>query len=118
MINRRRALFQIACATFAASAASLAHADNKGKKVPPGQIKRHGNGAAKGIPPGQAKKWVRGDVLPADLKYDDILDLSGWKLKPPGAGNKYIKVDNEIYEIAKDTGKVVEAIGIVGDWLK
>ena len=36
----------------------------------------------------------------------------------PGKGNKYIRVDNEILEIAEDTQTVIDAVGIVDDLLK
>ena len=89
------------------------------KKVPPGQIKRNTNGSGvKPIPPGQIKRYTRGAKLPGDLKYSDIGDLSKWKLKEPGKGNRYIRVDDEILEVTDDLSTVVDAVGIVGDLAK
>ncbi|MDE0590293.1 hypothetical protein OU789_10185 [Halocynthiibacter sp. C4] len=86
----------------------------KGKKV---QIDKPGKGP-KAIPPGQIKRYTRGAKLPVDLKYTDIGDLSKWKLKPPGKGNRYIRVDDEILEVTDDVSTVIDAVGIVGDLLK
>ncbi|SFM51447.1 hypothetical protein [Shimia aestuarii] len=72
----------------------------------------------KAIPPGQIKRYTRGAKLPGDLKYRDIGDLSKWKLKPPGKGNRYIRVDNEILEVTDDLSTVVDAVGIVDDLLR
>ncbi|WP_270729653.1 hypothetical protein [Shimia sp. Alg240-R146] len=73
---------------------------------------------AKKVPPGQIKRYTRGAKLPTDLKWKDIGDLSGWKLKPPGKGNRYIRVGDEILEVSDDLTTVVDAVGIVGDLLK
>jgi len=72
----------------------------------------------KAVPPGQIKRYTRGAKLPGDLMFTDIGDLSKWKLKPPGAGNRYIRVDDEILEVADDLSTVVDAVGIVDDLLK
>ncbi|MFY0660727.1 MAG: hypothetical protein JXR15_09560 [Shimia sp.] len=77
-----------------------------------------GNGNGKVIPPGQVKRYTRGAKLPTDLKWDDIGDLDKWKLKAPGKGNRYIRVDDEILEVSDDLSTVVDAVGIVGDLLK
>ena len=83
----------------------------KGKKS---KANNSGNGP-KTVPPGQIKRYTRGAKLSPDVDWEDIGDLSNWKLPPPGKGNKYIKVDNEILEIAEDTQTVIDAVGIVGD---
>ncbi|WP_299349665.1 hypothetical protein [uncultured Shimia sp.] len=106
--------------------------DNKGKKPKKGgkdagasiQIEdKPGKGnkldkGGKAVPPGQIKRYTRGAKLPGDLKFDDIGDLSKWKLGEPGKGNRYIKVDNEILEVTEDLSTVVDAVGIVDDLLK
>lgn len=93
-----------------------AHAQGggKGNKA---KVNNPGKGP-KAVPPGQIKRYTRGAKLPADVDWDDIGDLSNWKLPAPGKGNKYIKVDNEILEISKDTQTVIDAVGIVGDLMK
>ena len=89
------------------------------KKVPPGQIKRNTNGSGvKPVPPGQIKRYTRGAKLPTDLVYVDIGDLSKWKLDPLKAGEKYIRVDNEVLKIAEDTQTVIDAVGVVSDLLR
>ena len=72
----------------------------------------------KPVPPGQIKRYTRGAKLPADVDYVEIDDLSKWKLDPPGQGNKYIKVDNEILKVTEDVQTVVDAVGIVDDLLR
>ena len=93
-----------------------AHAQGggKGNKA---KVNNPGKGP-KAVPPGQIKRYTRGAKLPADVDWDDIDDLSNWNLPAPGNGNKYIKVDNEILEISKDTQTVIDAVGIVGDLMK
>ncbi|MEP3296899.1 MAG: hypothetical protein ABJO27_10550 [Pseudoruegeria sp.] len=121
--TRRKFITGLACVMV--SFGSSAFADKKGndkngngKKTPKGQKQRQQNGATKSIPPGQIKRYTRGQKLPTDLKWDDITDLGKWKLPAAGKGNKYIRVSDEIYEIAEDTNTVVNAIGIASDWLK
>lgn len=72
----------------------------------------------KAVPPGQIKRYTRGAKLPSDIDWEDISDLSKWKLSPPGRGNKYVRVDNEILEVARDTQTVIDTIGIVSDLLR
>ena len=86
-----------------------------GKKV---QVDKSVDKGVKKIPPGQVKRYTRGAKLPSDLDFDNIDDLSKWKLKAPGKGNRYIQVDNEIYEVSEDLSTVVDAIGVVDDWIK
>lgn len=89
-------------------------AKGKNNKV---KIDKPGKGP-KQIPPGQIKRYTRGAKLPVDLKFDEIRDLSKWKLKPAGKGNRYIRVDNDILEVSEDLSTVVDAVGIVDDLLK
>lgn len=71
---------------------------------------------AKNVPPGQIKRYTRGAKLPGDVRYDSISDLSKWKMGPLGAGEKYIKVDNEILKVS-DTMKVLGVVGLVSELL-
>ena len=84
---------------------------NKTKADKPGK-------GPKTVPPGQIKRYTRGAKLPSDVDWEDIGDLSKWNLSAPGKGNKYIRIDNEILEIAEDTQTVIDAVGIVDDLLK
>ncbi|NNK78476.1 MAG: hypothetical protein HKP40_07165 [Litoreibacter sp.] len=87
------------------------------KPIPPGQIQRQKSGY-KPVPPGQIKRYTRGSKLPLDVIIWPITDLSKWKLKPLGPGEEYVRVDSDLLKIEKDTRTVLEAIGIVGDYLK
>lgn len=117
--------FGVLAAGLVLAAPEMAVAKDKGK---PEHAQGGGNGnkakvdnpgkGPKAVPPGQIKRYTRGAKLPSDVDWEDIGDLSNWKLPPPGKGNKYIKVDNEVLEIAEDTQTVIDAVGIVGDLLK
>lgn len=92
-------------------------AKDKGNKGGPKKVQVD-KSKAKKVPPGQIKRYTRGAKLPTDLKWQDIGDLSGWKLKPPGKGNRYIRVGDDILEVSDDLTTVVDAVGIVGDLMK
>ena len=87
---------------------------SKGKKI---QVDGKPGKGPKTVPPGQIKRYTRGAKLPSNLSYSDIGDLSKWKMKPPGNGNRYIRVDDEILEVSDDLSTVVDTVGIVGDLL-
>jgi len=114
------ALASAFCFAFSVGYADLALAKDKGGKPKGNKVQLNGKPGkgAKAIPPGQIKRYTRGAKLPSDLKYTDIGDLSKWKLKAPGNGNRYIRVDDEILEVSDDLSTVVDAVGIVGDLLK
>ena len=82
------------------------------------QIDKKSRKGPKKVPPGQIKRYTRGAKLPTDLSYEDIGDLSKWKLKPLGKGNRYIRVDDEILEVTDDLSAVVDTVGLVGNLLK
>jgi Ni/Co efflux regulator RcnB len=94
-----------------------ANASGKGKPESSILEKNKGNNG-KVVPPGQVKRYTRGSKLPGDLKFKNMDDLSKWKLKPLKAGEKYIRVDNEVLKVAEDTQTVIEAVGIVDDLLR
>ncbi len=98
----------------------LALAKDKGGKSKDKKVQVDGKPSKgkKAVPPGQIKRYTRGAKLPSDLNYSNISDLSNWKLKPPGKGNRYIRVNDEILEVTDDLSTVVDAIGIVGDLAK
>jgi len=120
MQARVSAILLAACiALLAAPLAQAGNSKSKGfKRVPPGQIQRHKNGAPKSIPPGQIKRYTRGTPLPGNIGYTDILDLSRWRLDTPGRGEKYVRVNNDVYRVMRDSNTVVEAVGIVSDLLR
>jgi Ni/Co efflux regulator RcnB len=92
--------------------------DHKG--TPPGLAKKDGHPSrgvgSYGIPPGQAKKYARGDRLGDGWVRID--DLGRYRLPRPRDGNVYVRLDGEVYEVIRDTATVVEAWGIVSDWLR
>ncbi|SLN36289.1 hypothetical protein TRL7639_01749 [Falsiruegeria litorea R37] len=106
--------------SFVAVSAEMSEAKDKGNKPKGNKVKVEGKPGkgSKTVPPGQIKRYTRGAKLPADLKYTDIGDLSKWKLKAPGKGNRYVQVGDEILEVTDDMSTVVDAVGIVGDLLK
>lgn len=89
-------------------------------KDKPGKGNTHGLTAGNSgkIPPGQIKRYTRGAKLPADLDFVRINDLSKYKLPKPGKGESYVIIDNDIVKVLDETNTVIDAIGIVGDWLK
>lgn len=90
------------------------------KGTPPGLAKQDGHPGRGvgpvGIPPGHAKRYARGDRIEGGWVRID--DLRRYRLPPPHDGNAYVRVDGEIYEVLRDTATVVEAWGIVTDWLR
>jgi len=79
--------------------------------TPPGLAKKPLN-----MPPGQAKKIYRaGEHLPNGYTWID--DLGRWRLPPLRPGEGYVRYDNEVYRVARDTAVVLEALGIVSDLL-
>jgi len=70
---------------------------------------------AGGVPPGHAKRYGRGDRLPDG--YIVIRDPDRWRLPPPPRDEVYVRIDGQIVRILRDTATVVEAVGIVTDWL-
>jgi Ni/Co efflux regulator RcnB len=92
--------------------------DNKGKSKGPDKSKIEKSvktNKGVGVPPGQIKRYTRGQKIPNDLDIDYLDDLDGWKLKPLPAGQRYIRVDDEILSISDDTKTVIDAVGIVSD---
>ena len=79
--------------------------------TPPGLAKKPLN-----LPPGQAKKIYRmGERLQDGYTWID--DLDRWRLPPLLPGQGYVRYDNEVHRVARDTVTVIEAIGIVSDLL-
>ena len=77
---------------------------------PPGLAKKH-NGC---MPPGQAKKWAVGKQLPRDVIYYNLPPAVVVKLGPPPAGQKFVRVANDILRISVGTGMVLDAIEDLG----
>jgi len=80
-------------------------------RTPPGLATK-----PRGMPPGQAKKIYRaGEHLPNGYTWID--DLGRWRLPPLRPGEGYVRYDNEVYRVDRDTAVVLEALGIVSDLL-
>lgn len=82
----------------------------------------HNNGKGWGVghvPPGHQKKMRRfyapGDRLPDG--YVVIRDYDRFGLQYPGEGYRYVRYDDEVYQVMRDTATVARAIGIVSDLL-
>lgn len=114
------ALATLGIIALGAGLPDMAEAKDKGKAKGHDKVRIDGKPGKgpKAIPPGQIKRYTRGAKLPGDLVYEDIGDLSKWKLKPLKPGEQYIRIDDDILKISKDTKTVIEAVGIVGDLLK
>jgi Ni/Co efflux regulator RcnB len=104
----------VAALALTVSGADLAIAKNKIKNKNNGAASANVKAGKKAVPPGQIKRYTRGAKLPGDVKYNSISDLSKWKMKPLGAGEKYIRVDNEILRVS-DTMKVLAIVGLVSE---
>ncbi|UWS05493.1 hypothetical protein K4K94_07135 [Phaeobacter inhibens] len=97
------------------AAASLALTPVAGIAAPPKWAPGHKNSAAQHAP-GQIKKQhkprhqgfqqLRGD-------WDYIDDHARWGLKPPAPGHRYIRKDDRIYEVVRDTLAIVGAVALV-----
>lgn len=107
--------------TAAAAATSLALAPAAAYAGPPKWAPGHDNSAAH-YAPGQVKKRhhskhshdhdrygdrIRGD----DWVYVD--DYGRWGLEPPRDGHRYVRQDNKIFEVVKDTLAIVGAVAVV-----
>ncbi|WP_323775648.1 hypothetical protein [Leisingera sp.] len=116
----------------AAAATSLAFAPAASHAGPPKWAPGHKNSAAH-YAPGQVKKRhhakhghdhdddhdhdryggrIRGD----DWVYVD--DYSRWGLEPPREGHRYVRKDNQIFEVVKDTLAIIGAVAVVDALLK
>lgn len=78
---------------------------------PPGLAKKN-NGC---LPPGQAKKlWNVGQPLPPAVVYHQLPQPLLTQLAPPPPGYDYVRVDDDIVLMKRDTRLVSEIIGNLG----
>ncbi len=98
-------------AAFAAlSLIAATPADAKNTHCPPGLAKK----AVPCVPPGQAKKlWDRGDRVESDYILIPRDEWERLALRPYDDGSTYLRVDNQILRVMRDTLVVLEAIRIV-----
>lgn len=96
----------------AAAAAGFALAPAASHAGPPKWAPGHNNSAAHHAP-GQVKKrhshhrYIRGD----DWSY--VKDYQRWGLEPPRDGHRYVRQDNQIFEVVKDTLAIIGAVAVV-----
>ena len=105
----------VAALSLTMGGGDLAFAKNKNKNKGGGSASSVKNKPEKkAVPPGQIKRYTRGAKLPGDVGYKSISDLSKWKMKPLGSGEKYIRVDDEILRVS-DTMKVLAVVGLASE---
>jgi Ni/Co efflux regulator RcnB len=89
---------------------SAAHAyyDDQQRRghCPPGLAKKN-NGCT---PPGLAKKWQVGHALPRDAVFHNLPASLSSRFGRPAAGQRYVRVDNDILLLQSSTGIVLDAI--------
>ena len=79
-------------------------------RCPPGLAKKN-NGC---MPPGQARKWTLGKPIPAGVVYYEVPQSLIVKIGLPPAGQRYVRVANDLLLIAVGTGMVIDAIEDLG----
>ncbi|CUI00739.1 hypothetical protein [Leisingera aquaemixtae] len=114
--------------TAAAAATSLALAPAAAHAGPPKWAPGHNNSAAH-YAPGQVKKRHHSkhshskhshdhnhDRYEGRIRGDDwvyVDDYGRWGLEPPRDGHRYVRQDNKIFEVVKDTLAIVGAVAVV-----
>lgn len=90
------------------AAASLALTPVAGIAAPPNSAAQHAPGQIKKQhkPRHQGFQQLRGD-------WDYIDDHARWGLAPPAPGHRYIRKDDRIYEVVRDTLAIVGAVALV-----
>jgi Ni/Co efflux regulator RcnB len=87
------------------------HEEFDARHCPPGLAKKN-NGC---IPPGREKRWRMGYPLPRDIIFYDIAPGLAFRLGPPPAGHRYVRVATDILLIALGSGMVIDGIEDLGD---
>jgi Ni/Co efflux regulator RcnB len=94
----------------------------KPQHCPPGLAKK----AVPCVPPGQVGKsarrdddrdWDRGDYIGDDYVLIPRDEWERLALRDYDDGSSYVRVDNQILRVVRDTLTVIEAVGIVGNLL-
>lgn len=87
-----------------------APAEAQPKHCPPGLAKKN----PPCIPPGQVgKSWTRGDRIHGDYVLIPRADWQRLALRDYQDGSTYLRVDNQILRVARDTLTVIEAVRIL-----
>lgn len=111
-------------AALAVAAMAAAPAEAKNKFCPPGLAKK----AVPCVPPGQAKKWRgeghdqdevhhhswrAGDRIGGDYVLIPRDEWERLRLRDYDDGSTYLRVDNQILRVVRDTLVVIEAVRIL-----
>ncbi|AZL60889.1 excinuclease ABC subunit A [Tabrizicola piscis] len=111
-MSRLRTLLVTALSVSALLASVPAEA--KQKHCPPGLAKKN----PPCVPPGQVgKSWNRGDRIRGDYAWIPREDWRRWNLRDYRDGSTYLRVDNHILRVVRDTLVVIEAVRIIDDAL-
>lgn len=94
---------------LALSAALSAPAMAAAKDCPPGLAKK----AVPCVPPGQVKVWTKGAILPENVIWQRLDDWRRLGLPRPGAGEAYVRVDDEVLLLGLATRVVLQSFGIL-----
>ena len=79
-------------------------------KCPPGLAKKN-NGC---VPPGQAKKWTVGQPLQRDVVHHRVPATVVAQIGQPPAGQRYVRVGNDLLLVSNRTGIVLDALQGLG----
>jgi hypothetical protein len=110
-------------AALVLSGSAIAPAEAKDKFCPPGLAKK----AVPCVPPGQAKKrlyedhdgdhrhgdWHHGDRVRGDYVLIPRDEWDRWQLRDYRDGSTYLRVDDQILRVVRDTLTVIEAVRII-----
>ena len=77
---------------------------------PPGLAKKH-NGC---MPPGQAKQWIIGQQLPEGVAYYRLPSALAAQIGQPPAGQRYVRVADDILLITPATRLVLDVLQNLG----
>lgn len=61
--------------------------------------------------------WRVGDRLPRDVRYIVIDDYDRYGLPYPDRGSRYVMIDNDIFRVAIETARILEAVRVIGQIL-
>ena len=89
-------------------------AEAQPKHCPPGLAKKN----PPCVPPGQVgKSWNRGDRIYGDYILIPRDDWRRWDLRDYDDDSTYLRIDNQILRVARDTLIVIEAVRIIDNAL-
>jgi hypothetical protein len=105
-----RLRFVLAAAVSVGALALTLPAEAKSAHCPPGLAKK----AVPCVPPGQVgKSWHRGDRVEGDYVLIPRDQWDRWNLPDLDDDSTYLRVDNTILRVVRDTLTVIEAVRIL-----